>query len=78
MGQQTDAEKDETFDNAELHNEVNSKYRLILIAAQRSKQLQRGAHPKIDADVRTERPTRIAMKEFAAGKVEFEYTNKKR
>lgn len=78
MGQQTDAEKDETFDNEELHNEVNSKYRLILIAAQRSKQLQRGAHPKIDADVRTERPTRIAMKEFEAGKVEFEYTNKKR
>lgn len=77
MGQQTDATKDETADNA-LHNEVNSKYRLILIAAQRSKQLQRGAHPRIDADPRTERPTRIAMREFEAGKVEFEYTNKKR
>jgi DNA-directed RNA polymerase omega subunit len=78
MGQQTDAPVDETIENAELHNEVNSKYRLILIAAQRSKQLQRGAHPRIDADPRTERPTRIAMKEFQAGKVEFEYTDRKR
>lgn len=78
MADKNETTNEENAENAELHNEVNSKYRLILIAAQRSKQLQRGAHPRVDADPRTERPTRIAMKEFEAGKVEFEYTDKKR
>jgi DNA-directed RNA polymerase omega subunit len=30
--------------------EIDSKYRLIILAAQRSKQLQRGARPRIDID----------------------------
>ena len=30
--------------------EVDSKYRLIILAAKRSKQLQRGANPRIDID----------------------------
>lgn len=77
MAQQTETAK-ETQEKTELHNEVDSKYRLILIAAQRSKQLQRGAHPRIDVDPRKEKPTRIALKEFQEGRVEFEYTEKKK
>lgn len=54
---------------------IDSKYRLILIAAQRSKQLQRGAHTRIDADPRKVKPTRIAMEEIRKNKVKFELTD---
>ena len=52
--------------------EIDSKYRKIILAAQRSKQIQRGASPRIDADTRKEKPTRIAMKELEKGMVNFE------
>ena len=52
--------------------EIDSKYRMIILAAQRSKQLQRGATPRIEADTRKTKPTRIAMKELENGKVNFE------
>lgn len=61
------------FDNPE----IDSKYRLILIAAQRSKQLQRGAHSRIDADPRKIKPTRIAMEEIKQNKIKFELTKEK-
>ncbi len=57
--------------------EIDSKYRLILIAAQRSKQLQRGANTRIDADPRKLKPTRIAMEEIKQNKVKFELTKEK-
>ncbi|HEX8288248.1 MAG TPA: DNA-directed RNA polymerase subunit omega [Pyrinomonadaceae bacterium] len=52
--------------------EIDSKYRMIILAAQRSKQLQRGATPRVDADMRKQKPTRIAMKEIEKQKVDFE------
>ena len=52
--------------------EIDSKYRMIILAAQRSKQLQRGATPRVEADPRKMKPTRIAMKELENGKVNFE------
>ncbi|MBX3292900.1 MAG: DNA-directed RNA polymerase subunit omega [Acidobacteria bacterium] len=52
--------------------EIDSKYRLILLAAQRSKQLQRGAHPRVDLDLRKRKPTRVALKELEEKKVHFE------
>ncbi len=55
--------------------EIDSKYRLILLAAQRSKQLQKGATPRITADVRKTKSTRIALEEFKQKKVHFEITN---
>lgn len=55
--------------------EIDSKYRMIILAAQRSKQLQRGALPRIDADIRKTKPTRIAMKEFENRKVNFTFTD---
>ncbi|MGB7070101.1 MAG: DNA-directed RNA polymerase subunit omega [Pyrinomonadaceae bacterium] len=51
--------------------EIDSKYRMIILAAQRSKQLQRGADSRVDIDVRKNKPTRVAMKEIANRKVNF-------
>jgi len=51
---------------------IDSKYRMIILAAQRSKQLQRGAIARVDMDIRKTKPTRIAMKEFEEKKVNFE------
>ena len=51
--------------------DIDSKYRMIILAAQRSKQLQRGALPRVDADPRKTKPTRIAMREFREKRVNF-------
>lgn len=52
--------------------EIDSKYRMIILAAQRSKQLQRGAVSRTDIDVRKSKPTRVAMKELKEKRVNFE------
>ena len=54
--------------------EMDSKYRLIIVAAKRSKQLQRGARPRIDIDPQKHKFTRIALEEVQQGKVNFEIT----
>lgn len=51
---------------------IDSKYRKIILAAQRSKQLQRGANPRVDMDPRKSKMTRIAMKELDDDKVNWE------
>ena len=51
--------------------EIDSKYRLIILAAKRSKQLQRGAHPRIEIDPVKHKSTRIALEEVMRGKVNF-------
>lgn len=51
--------------------DIDSKYRMIILAAQRSKQLQRGALPRVEMDPRKTKPTRIAMREFQDRKVNF-------
>ncbi len=51
--------------------EIDSKYRLIILAAQRSKQLQRGARPRIEIDPTKHKPTRIALEEIVQGTVPF-------
>jgi DNA-directed RNA polymerase subunit omega len=51
--------------------EVDSKYRLIILAAKRSKQLQRGAQPRIDIDSAKHKPTRIALEEVIRGRVRY-------
>lgn len=68
-----------TTSNADIENvleefqspEIDSKYRLIILAAKRSKQLQRGARPRIDIDPAKHKPTRIALEEVMRGKVHF-------
>jgi DNA-directed RNA polymerase subunit omega len=54
--------------------EVDSKYRLIILAAKRSKQLQRGARPRIDIDTLKHKNTRIALEEVMRGRVNFSVT----
>lgn len=58
--------------------EIDSKYRLIILAAQRSKQIQRGANPKIEMDPRKHKQTRIALKELETGSVHFDILNEKK
>lgn len=50
---------------------IDSKYRMILLAAQRSKQLQRGAISRTDIDTRRHKATRVAMRELEEKKVNF-------
>lgn len=59
-------------DGEKITPEIDSKYRMILLAAQRSKQLQRGATPRVAADARKTKPTRIAMEELKQKKIHFE------
>jgi len=54
--------------------EIDSKYRLIILAAKRSKQLQRGARPRIDIDTVKHKNTRIALEEVMRGRVNFKVT----
>lgn len=51
--------------------EIDSKYRLIILAAKRSKQLQRGARPRIEIDPVKHKTTRIALEEVMRGKIRF-------
>ena len=51
---------------------IDSKYRMIILAAQRSKQLQRGAISRVEIDTRKNKPTRVALKEIANRKINFE------
>ncbi len=63
----------ETQENEEMDEMViDSKYRKILIAAKRSKQLQRGARPRVN--VPNAKPTRVALEEIEQGMIEFELT----
>lgn len=55
--------------------EIDSKYRLIILAAKRTKQLQRGAHPRIDIDTVKHKNTRVALEEVMRGRVKFTVTN---
>ena len=65
--------KEEVIEPMEQHKltDVDSKYRLIIVAAKRSKQLQRGARPRIDIDPQKHKPTRIALEEVLQGKVDY-------
>jgi DNA-directed RNA polymerase subunit omega len=58
-----------------LPKDVDSKFRFITVAAQRAKQLQNGAKPRIE--VRSRKPTRIAMHEVLAGTVSWEVRDEK-
>jgi DNA-directed RNA polymerase subunit omega len=65
----------EEITEAPESQEIDSKYRLIILAAKRSKQLQRGARPRIDIDSTKHKPTRIALEEVIRGTVRFHFKN---
>ena len=50
---------------------IDSVFRLVVVAALRSKMLQRGAPARIDADPGKRKPTSIALEEVKRGKVPF-------
>lgn len=52
-------------------NIIENKYRRVLVAAQRAKQIQKGARPLVQ--VPGMRATRIALEEVERGLVSFEF-----
>jgi DNA-directed RNA polymerase omega subunit len=55
-----------------IPEKIGSKYRFIILAAERAKQLQNNAKPKIK--IRSAKPAYIAMKELEQDLVSFEVT----
>lgn len=53
-----------------LPKTVDSKFRFITVAAQRAKQIQNGAKPRVES--RTRKSTRIAIQEVLAGAISWE------
>ena len=53
-----------------IPDSIGSKYRFIILAAERAKQLQNNAKPKIKT--RSTKPAYIAMKELEMDAVSFE------
>ena len=60
--------------NAQQWPGIDSRYRLIVVAALRSKQLVSGSLPRIDADPLKNRNTSIALEEVKQGLVPFTIT----
>lgn len=60
---------------AERRRELDSRFRLVVVAALRSKQLLRGARPRIEADTKRRRNTSIALEEVRRGLVHFTITD---
>lgn len=79
MAKSADTTKTEELNEQEQVHEnptLDSKYRLILVAAQRSKQLQKGARPRVDMDMQRHKPTRIALEEVQRGMINFSIIEK--
>lgn len=53
----------------ELYGNVDSKFRFVIVAAKRAKQLIKGAKPKLS--LKTKNPIRMAQAEVRAGLVDF-------
>jgi DNA-directed RNA polymerase subunit omega len=54
----------------ELPNNIDSKFRYILISAKRARQLQSGVRPLVQTP--TKKTTKIAQQEVTAGLIPFE------
>ena len=54
---------------------IDSRFRLIVVAALRSKQLLRGSLPRVEADAKRRRNTSIAIEEVRRGLVHFTITD---
>jgi len=58
-----------------LPKDVESKFRFITVASQRAKQLQNGAKPRVE--VKTRKPTRVAIEEVLANAISWEVRDEK-
>jgi len=52
------------------HSDIDSKFRFVILAAKRAKELLSGAKPKIKS--KSKNPIRIAQNEVAQGLIDFE------
>ena len=79
MAKATDLNKEATIEETpqRVRPEMDSKYRMIIVAAQRSKQLQRGARPRIEMDTEQHKHTRVALMEVEQGKIDFTISDDK-
>ena len=66
----------EIDDEMDWTTEIDSKYRLVVLAAKRSKQLQRGAKPRIFSSAK--KTTRVALEEVRRGLVQYQKLTKTR
>jgi DNA-directed RNA polymerase subunit omega len=60
----------EVNDDGDWTTDMDSKYRLVLLAAKRSKQIQKGARPRVQSQAR--KPTRVALEEVERGLVKYQ------
>ena len=65
----------ETSNNTPWKTSIDSKYRLVIVAARRSKQLQKGAKPRVHS--LKKKLTSIALEEVQHGMVRYEAITKK-
>jgi DNA-directed RNA polymerase subunit omega len=76
MAKQTKAEASAAVEAAPREDGmpvIDSKYRMIIVAAQRSKQLQRGARPRVEMGAQRHKSTRVALEELQQGKLRFDF-----
>ncbi|HZI18384.1 MAG TPA: DNA-directed RNA polymerase subunit omega [Pyrinomonadaceae bacterium] len=72
----TEGENEQGQEQEQAVPEIDSKYRMIIVAAQRSKQLQKGARPRVELDTQRHKPTRVALEEVQRGLVPFRVLEK--
>ena len=65
----------ETSNNTPWKTSIDSKYRLVIVAARRSKQLQKGAKPRLHSSKK--KLTSVALEEVQHGMVRYEAITKK-
>jgi DNA-directed RNA polymerase subunit omega len=64
----------ETKNEEDWTTTIDSKYRLVLLAARRSKQLQKGARARLQSPAK--KPTRVALEEVQKGLVPYQKITK--
>ena len=55
---------------------LDSRFRLIIVAGKRTKQLLHGSTPRIEVDTKRRRNTSIALEEVKRGLIQFERVNR--
>jgi DNA-directed RNA polymerase subunit omega len=60
----------EDNDDEKWTTKIDSKYRLVLLAAKRSKQIQKGARPRLQTSAK--KPTRVALEEVQRGLITYQ------
>jgi len=75
IGCMSETDKSKTNGNDANQNKlppgIDSRFRLIIVAGLRSKQLVRGSRPRVEVDPKRRRHTSIALEEVKRGLVPF-------